>query len=105
MKVSTVLGHQAQAGRTRLAQHVAQFLAAVGRVDGHQGQPRQRRTKLQDDPFGDARRPHRQPLAGLEAAEQRASRVLGPVQQLAVGPARRVAGSRVPAMSAGASGA
>ena len=67
--------------RLGVPEHVREFLALVGRVDGDQGQPGERRGELEDDPLGAVRRPDGDPLAGSEPGEQRPRRALGVGEQ------------------------
>ena len=98
------LRNQEDADRAGLVQDVGQLGRTVGRVDGDQDQPGQRGGVLQDHPFGQVGRPHRDPLARDKPRGQGARRLLGLGQEPGVGPAPR-AGSGTPATMAGWSGA
>jgi len=63
------------------------LLRPQGGVDGHDRDPCQAGGQLEDHPLGDVVGPHRDPVPGSEAAEQRPRRALGCRQQLGVAPA------------------
>jgi hypothetical protein len=81
------LGGVEHAGGARLAEHVGQLGGAVGRVDRHQRETRQRRRHLQEHPLKRADRPSDDVLAWLKMSEQRTRSPLGLGEELREGEA------------------
>ena len=95
-RVAACVGDEEDARRFGLGEDVGELGGLEAGVDGDEGEAGEGGAVFDDQPLSGVRRPHGDPLAGPEAAQEHAGAALGVGEQLGVGPAaagRRIGGA------------